>query len=105
MFMNPLIDVSDFLFPQFGERTYRTSSSKRKTEAKSSSKSKEGGPSTIDVNISLYDNNIQKLTSVSFFNELPTHSVSRAKQLTATYVKEMEEVISKGLSGSTPTEE
>lgn len=66
---------------------------------------KESGTTQIDINISLFGNNTQSTTSVSYSSEQDSELEKEARQLTETYVKAVEEVFSKASHGSTPTTE
>jgi hypothetical protein len=56
---------------------------------------------TIETSIYLSDNSTQISTSVSFSSDLLISCQEKVKQLTETYVKAVEEVLSKVSSGST----
>lgn len=103
--MNPLIKEFHTLFPKFDDFTYQISSFANQMADTSMWKPRDDGPSRIDVNISLYDSNGQTSTSVSFSRELPTESVEPVRSLTETYVRDVEEVLSKESPGNMQTEE
>lgn len=89
------------LFPEF---TFPTSLFKVGLVDTSMWNPRDSGLTTIDINISLYDNNTQNTTSVSFSNELETESVKEVQQLIETFVKAVEQVFSKESLGDTPKE-
>lgn len=104
MFMNQRTVRFPSLFPSANDLIFPTFSFERSQESTSTSKSKEGGPSRIDVSISLFDSSTQKSTSVSFSKELPIQSLSLVRSAMETFVKDVEEVNTKESSGSTPME-
>jgi hypothetical protein len=80
------LDSFNLLFPEFINQIL---SSRQDRENTSILKPKDSGPTKIDINISLSNNNIQKSISDSYSKELPPALIEDLEYLIATFVKDV----------------
>lgn len=95
MTMNLKMDLFDSLFPKLKEPTFQILSFEDLMEPPQSSKPKDDGRTTIDINISLSKGNTHTSIFDSFSATLSPESEKALLQLTQTYAKDVAEVFGK----------
>lgn len=83
--------ASDSFNQLFNDFINQISSSRLDLVESSTLKPKASGPTKIDINITLSNNNTQSVTSVSYSNELAPDSVRDLKSLIEIFVRDVEE--------------